>query len=371
MPMKNRETVNLLVKLDGSTSIRGPGGQTYELTNNMGLVSLSIDLRLDAPDAFEAEFLATLEGQHTVYEYVKEGMQVEAGLGFETPVSPIFKGEIIYIDTDYDVESGHRVMIRGFDKNHRLTRGHDAKTWGDGFKQEQKMSGGLSSLFSGQGLQFKAPSKEPQHAYVPKTMGTDYDFMKWTGQTPFRKPDVTSNAVAQICFENLEGSNPVRVLNVRYGVSTFPAYQKVRVHGWDVKKKAAFMKEITKCSPEIDCAQANSSAGWTAGWTNAKDAVGKESVYEAVVNWTEHPEEAEKVGQAIFDSMSLKYLTGEVTCEGDPAIIPGKPVELKGFSGRMNGKVIVTQAVHRYSAQGRVPYLTTFQFASNAGKKAS
>jgi len=88
-------------------------------------------------------------------------------------------------------------------------------------------------------------------------------------------------------------------------------------------------------------------------------------VYERVANWCESSDEAKNVAQSIFDQYSLKYLTGEVSVPGCPAIQPGAVVEFFNFPTRLSGKVLVTSATHALDASNN-GYTTTFSFCSNA-----
>lgn len=381
----NREACNVLVKLGGKEQVKATATKNYNLANGMNIVSLTIDQRLDAPDSFEAEFLGVDEGELVVFDWAKEGTTVEAGFSYDSPVPTMFNGEVVYVESNFDVRDGNTVKLMGYDRIHRLTRGHDAQTWGGkDNKQDKSMPDGVKTRLTEHGLTASGDKSDLKFNYIPKAMATDYDFIKWAGyniarQTSpgsadeatvkFRTPELTTNSVAQICRENQEGDNPVPVISARFQLSTFPAYQKVRVRGWDSLKKEAFVKEITACSHEVDGSSANK--GWEKGWEIAKSAHGgKDAIYECVVDWVEHQDAAQKLAQGIFDSFSLRYLTGEVTCLGAPAIVPGATVEFKGFGQRVEGKVIVTQVTHHMSANGEHPYTSTFQFCSSAAGKA-
>ena len=397
MAKTSREACNLLVKFDGQEQIKASAsGGSYKLQNGMNVASLSIDQRLDAPDTFELELAATAEGQRVVFDFVKEGAKVELGMGFEKPVTPIFKGEVNYVEAEFDVEEGATVVVRGYDAYHRLTRGHAAKTWGDGAAEDQKFSDVVSDVISNSkdgkagtsdGLSTdKVDATDFQVRYVPRAMATSYDFIKHLGgglaratdssatddkKIGFRKLDISQGPVCTVCYDKQQGSEPVGTIRARFSIATYPSYAKVRVHGWDTAKKQAFVGEVENCSSEIDGSSANS--GWEAGWKVTGKALygsgGSGAVYERVAEFCATKQEAEKIAQGIFDSFALRHLTGEVTCEGMPKIVPGCTVEFKGFGKRVDGKVLVTQASHTLSARGSA-YTTTFQFVSTASGKA-
>lgn len=388
MPEPSTETCNILIKIDGAEEIKATSEASWSIKSGVNITSLSVDQRLDAPDAFSVQFLGTREGEKTVLQYAKQGAQIELGFSYDGPAEPNFKGEVVYLEFEVDVEAGTFVTLRGYDHSHRLTRGMSAKKWGEGDTEEVIISDTVSDVIdeSRGGLSpDQVDSTEFKSRYIPKAMTTDYDFIKWAGsnlarasdsaaddgkKVSFRKLDIQSNPVATVCYDKMEGTNPIRTIRTRFQISTYPQYKKVRVHGWNSKDKKAFVGEVETCSPEVDCANAN---GWEAGWKTAELYAegGDQAVYERVAEFCESKEEAEKLAQGMFDSFSLRYLTGEADVLGWPEIAPGKVVQFMGFGDRVDGKVLVTECSHHVSATAGQPYITSFKFCANAAGKAS
>ncbi len=393
---RNTEVCNLLVKIDGQEEIKATNTDTWKIKNGSFVTSMSIDQRLDAPDAFSLQFMGSREGKLTVFDWLKEGASIELGVGYgNDPKTTIFKGEIVYSEVDFESESGSFVTLRGYDHSHRLTRGFSARTWGDGITKDQVISDLVTDVIKdskaeegckSDGLSAdQVDSTEFKSRYIPKAMTTDYDFIKWAGSNlarasdsgqqddkkiSFRKLDAKQNPVGTVYLSKAQGANPLRHFRSRFAISTFPQYAKVRVHGWDTKEKKAFVGEIESCSPEIDCKSSNS--GFEYGWEAAGKAHwgGGGSIYERVMEFCEDKEEAEKIAQGLFDSFSLRYMTGECECMGWPEIVPGCVVEFADFPDRVNGKFLVTEATHTISASSGSPYITTFKWCSNAAKPA-
>ena len=399
MSTENTEVVNLLVKIDGKEEVKASSQETWSTRNGNFVTAMSIDQRLDAPDAFSIQFMGSHEGQLTVLDFVKEGAEIELGFGYDKPISTLFKGEIVYVEADFETTLGSFVTLRGYDHSHRLTRGFSAKTWGDGEKEDQVISDLVKEVIqnskeekggSSDGLSAdKVDSTEFKSRYIPKAMTTDYDFIKWAGSSlarasdsdqkddkkvSFRKLDIKQNPVCTVFFDKPKGSGAKKrpYFRARFNMATYPQYAKVRVHGWNTAEKKAFVGEKESCSAEIDGASANS--GWTSGWSAAGKAhYGSGSagaVYERVMEFCETKEEAEKIAQGVFDSFSLRYFTGEVDCLGCADIVPGCVVELAGFGERVSGKVLVTEVSHHISSAAGQPYTTSFKFCSNAAGPA-
>ncbi len=379
MPEKS-ESVSLLVKIDGKEEIKSTtSGEAWKTTAGAHVVSLTVDMKIDAPDAFVLQFMASHEGKRTVYDHVKEGSKIELGFGYGQ-AQPLFEGEVVYVDGEYssDGQTPSLVTVRGFEKAHRLHRGHTAKSYGDGktdMEAGSSVDDSVSTSGAGIGAAIKAVSDGlslPKDAakpkfktkWAPRPTSTTADFAKNAGQG--RELDASKSPVVTVCFDRLEGTNPRKSIKVRFSVSTFPSYNKVRVRGWDNATKQSFVVDVEKCSDKVDSAKAN---GWTAGWQHAGKAhwgnSGAGATYERVGEFCENKEEAQELAQSLFDQMALKHFTGECEVQGDPGIIPGAVVELKGFGPRASGKVMVTEATHMISSQG-LPYITAFKFASTA-----
>ncbi|MFT5431176.1 MAG: phage protein D [Myxococcota bacterium] len=393
----NTEACHLLVKLDGSETVKATSTKDWSTRAGLNVVSIIVDQRLDAPDSFELRFIGSHEGEQTVFDLAKEGATVELGFGYESP-EIVFKGEVIYVEVEFDPEQGSTVTLRGYDHSHRLTRGFSAKSFGTGDSADQEMSALVSEVIEksqalhGEKSDGLAPdqmdSTDFKTKWIPKAMSTDYDFIKWAGSSlarasdagreddkkiSFHKLDVNSNPVATVCLDKAQseaGSPSLSTQRARFQINTYPCYAKVRVHGWNSAEKKAFVGEVTQCSQEIDCSTTND--GWKSGWKNvgkalwADEAAG--AVYEQTMDYCESQEEADKIAQGLFDSFSLRYLTGEIDATGLADIVPGSVVALKGFGDRVSGKVLVTEATHHISAKEGQPYTTSFRFVSNAAK---
>ena len=136
---KQTDTTDLLVKLDGKEEIKATGTETWELRNGTHVMSLMIDQRLDMPDEFEIRFAADADGQLTVFDWAKEGTQVELGFGSkqEGNIEVMFTGEVVFVEADFGAE-GACVTLRGYDCSHRLHRSHESKAFGKGDSADQE-----------------------------------------------------------------------------------------------------------------------------------------------------------------------------------------------------------------------------------------
>jgi phage protein D len=73
------------------------------------------------------------------------------------------------------------------------------------------------------------------------------------------------------------------------------------------------------------------------------------ATYDVPVSSTE---EANSVAKAMLEDLSLKYITGDAICKGNPDIKAGMLIKVKDADPRFNGKYYISGIVHKYSHQG-------------------
>ena len=125
----------LTVKIDGSTSIQTDAGDSLETRGGRGLLSVTVDLRLDSPDMFAVEYDMMKYEKLNLVDAFKPGAEIQIGMGLEAH-ELLCVGEISYIEPSFDPNVGYRTTISGYHKLHRLTRGQRSRTWGEGLDAE-------------------------------------------------------------------------------------------------------------------------------------------------------------------------------------------------------------------------------------------
>jgi len=74
--------------------------------------------------------------------------------------------------------------------------------------------------------------------------------------------------------------------------------------------------------------------------------------------------EADAIAKAIFNHLSMDFITGEVDFAGDPAIQAGDVIETKGFGERFSGKYLVLEVNQSYHAKSQ-GFRTRLKIARN------
>jgi phage protein D len=378
-------TPNLTVKIDNSTSIKTDTGEPLETRAGDGIISISIDLRLDNPDMFSVEYDMMKLEKANLLDAFKPGAEVEIKLGLDKTEETLCTGEIAYIEPSFDVESGYRTTISGYHKLHRLTRGHRSKTWGDGLKPQQSPTTAVKDVISNSKAHEggktsddlaagQMASSDLKLAYIPQLNMSDFEFLRAIGanlemkadpegkkEVKFIKADPKGEPVMKLARDRAvagdeEGS---LILHANFRLSTVQQYAAVEVRGWDPATKKNIVSKVTSSTYNFDGTKGHADANqglYGSASTGRKYVVTDQAVSSK--------EEAKALAQALFDQFSMDYLTGEATIKGNPKCVPGKTIEFTDFGKAFSGKYLIIAAQHTYRPEEG--YRTTLSFARNA-----
>ncbi len=372
----------LTVKIDGSTSIETDTGDALETRGGRGLLSVTVDLRLDSPDMFSVEYDMMKYEKLNLIDAFKPGAQVEIGMGLESH-ELLCVGEISYIEPNFDPAAGYRTIISGYHKLHRLTRGQRSRTWGEGLDPDVASTDAVRNVIGDSGAQKGGGSDslsadsigsgKVKHAYIPQLNSSDFELLTALGmeleyksdsvesnKVKFTQPDVGQSPVLSLARERAgEGGDAKLMMSVNFRMSTVQQYSRVEVRSWDPWKK----KNIVGVSES-----SNYSFSGTKGWEATGKALYNSNSVGRTYVVTDQPvdsqDEADNLAQSIFDQYSMDFITGEAVVQGNPEVTPGKTVEFNGFGGTFSGVYLITSATHTYRSDDG--YRTTISFARNA-----
>jgi phage protein D len=348
--MPDTYLAQLFLKIGGSDAPR-------ELMR--ALREIVVDTSLHLPDMFTIHLYD--DNLHwTDNDLIKIGIPVEIsavpggreGGGTSTPL--ITKGEITAIEPEMSLEDGTNLIIRGYDKSHRLYRGKKTRVF------TQVSDSDIVKKIAGEcGLQPQVDTTNYVYDHVFQDYQTDMEFIQdrakragfftyvRDGKLYFGKqPSTVGQAPVLRWGENLEDFH-----------ARFTAAEQVneaKVFGWDPKTKQAIIGKATspKGTPTVDKE--------THGGTVAKNAFNVTS--EDVVNnhpvWTQA--EADTLAQSKLNEKGHAFFYGEGRCNGNPDVRAGNEVEVEGIGQRFSGRYLVTRAVHRYDAND---YYTDFEIS--------
>ena len=290
---------------------------------------------------------------HSFSDKYKLGDPVEVTAGDSDTM--VFKGELNGMEPTYKASGENVMVLRAFNKLHRLTRVRKSKTF---VKQSDKDI--VGAIAGEHGLSPKAGSScsAPKHEHVYQHNQTDLEFLRvraarhgydvWVDDADlyFDAPDPSKDSGIKLRYgEAGESGEEGAVFLKRFTprLSAARPLEEVEVRGWDPVKKEEIVGTFKAPSSPL---------GSKAGHSETKSAFGALKTYSV-----DHPiysvDEAKKIAESIVSEANMSYITGDGECRGTPDIKPGVVVTItvnpdKG-GDRFNGKYMVVGSTHRYS----------------------
>lgn len=325
------------------------------------LVSAVVVDRLAAPDMVALSFSdPDLDVLSRGGLSIGKALKVLAAGPYDNGDQELINAEITGIETECDL-SGTRVVVRGYDKSHRLASGRKTATY-----QGMSYSDIVKQVAGNAGFSVDADATSGTLDHVLQANQSDLDFLyaiaaiagfdlRVSGDNLlFKEPVASSTAPAG---GDPEAQDPVQLvfganlLEFRGRMSAVAQVSEVQVRGWDPKEK----KEISgTATPSASHAPQDVTPA-----SLAEKVGGGEMV---VVNHAVTDQEtanrlakarAEQVGSAAFEAMALTL--------GDPALKAGTAVSVTGVDPALCGQWVISGSRHEYNL--RVGYRTTLDFA--------
>lgn len=315
------------------------------------LVSWSCDLDLGQPDMCSI----TIRNEH--HDYTGGADKVSLGDNVEITAgeggTSVFKGEVVGLEPLYKANGENVLVVRSFNRLHRLLRGAKSRTFLNQSDQDI-----VSTIAGEHGLSPKAGSETKiTHEHVYQHNQTDLEFLRtraarigydvWVEDKElfFDAPKADKDSGIKLRYGDAETSmNQGEVFLKRFAprMSSAAVVKKVTVRGWDPLKKEEIVGEAQAKASKLGSKNAPSAAG----------ELGKTVTFEV-----DHPifsvEEAKAIAEAKLGEAMMGFITGDGDCRGTPEIKPGVVVTVTvnpdQQDDRFNGKYMVVGATHRYS----------------------
>lgn len=244
------------------------------------------------------------------------------------------------------------LLIRGYDRSHRLYRGHQTRTF---LKQTDSQI--AHKIASEAGLSADIQATTEQFEYVIQENQTDMEFLRSrAARIGYRVLGEGRKLVFRHAEATPQQATPqtwgTSLLSFRSRTTAVAQPNEVQVRGWDPKTKQAIVGKATAA------AKTSQVGDGVTGGDAAKKAFGT----KATVMETHQPIDtqagANRMAQAVLDQMTGDYLSAEGYCYGEPTLKAGTLVEIKGIGKRLSGKYFVTATRHTFTQ--RDGYMTTF-----------
>jgi phage protein D/phage baseplate assembly protein gpV len=255
----------------------------------------------------------------------------------------LIKGEITSLEPRYNEGMTVELLVRGYDKSHRLYREKKSKSF-----LNIKDSDLASQIAGNAGLSAEVDTTSTVYEHLYQHNQSDLEFLMeraWRigyecfvdeGKLYFRKPPSPSGAVEVAYGEDLLSFFPV--------ASLAEQVDEVLVKGWDSEKLEAIVGQSNKGKLYPKIGESKDGAAWASSFGTGK----KIFVDQPVVSQAE----ANMIAEARLNELSGAFIEAQGRAFRRPEIKSGKPVKLTGLGNRFSGTYMVTSAVHVYVAGG-------------------
>lgn len=318
------------------------------------LLDVEVNTSLALPDMFIMRFHADDVEliNETIFDLGKS-VQIEYGYPDSNGITrfmTVIKGEISAIDVDFDRSGLALLLVRGYDRSHRLNRGTKTRVF-----VQMSDADIVGQICNEAGLSPQVESTKTIHTHVFQDNMTDLAFLQALAQRNdfeitvddrtlhFRKPQATTEIA-------LEWGITLRDFHTH--LSGARQVDEVIVKGWDPaqKKEIIGSAKSSKSAPQI--------GGGSSGGAAAKKAFSSAATYVEVRRPVATQAEAEKRAQAILDHINATFVEAEGTADGDPRLVAGCKIRLSNLGQRFNGTYVLSSTTHIFSPDGYDTHFT-------------
>jgi phage protein D/phage baseplate assembly protein gpV len=312
------------------------------------LDSVTVDQHAHLPDMFEIKLhdpgLEILD--NGPFDLTKE-VEISSEKTDGTKVV-LIKGEITALEPQFSEGMVSDLVIRGYDKLHRLFRETKSKAYvnvkDSDLANQIAQSAGLQPVIDTTSIVFDHIFQHNQSdlAFLMKrAWRIGFECFISDGKLFFRKPPSGSAAVTLTWGAELLSFMPRMTLSEQV--------DEVIVKGWDIDKKAAIVGKATSGNLYPKIGESKDGAGWAHQFGSGKLII----VDQPVTNQSD----ADALAAARLDEISGAFVDAEGLAFRRPDITAGQTVKIEALGKRFSGTYLVTHSTHTHNASG---FKTTF-----------
>lgn len=329
------------------------------------VVRVVVDTSLHMPSMFEIH-IAETEAPLGMFKWIDSPMFTVGGQvrivasrqsadnlpAMPSAPQPLISGEITAVEAHFESDGAAMLVVRGYDRSHRLHRGRKTATYlmmtDSAIIQAVAAEAGLTA-------QVTMPLAIV-HEYVLRHNQTDMEFIRErAGRMGY---DVFVNELGTLVVQQSGIPRGTAKLKWKENLSSFAPritsaeqVNQVAVQGWDAKTKIG-INGMVGVPPNTSGGIAM-AADKTAARALFRPAAKTVVVDEPMGNTTEAVARATGIAGQIQDAL----VQADGVCLGDPAVKAGAMAIITGVGAKFSGQYLVTSATHLYDENG---YITTF-----------
>ncbi len=283
------------------------------------------------------------------------GKELEIKVGYVGQLVSLFKGDIVALEPTYPIDGNPFVVVRAYDRKHRLRRGRKQRTF-----LNQKVSDIASAIASEEGLTPDIEDTAVQHPYIIQNNQSNIDFLHELGRRYHVEVRVLGTERKLVVKKPQNTAGPAKTIKwgkdlksfyVKKSVANVPT--EVETRTWSVTQKSMTSSVASSLHGQLGSSSILSEASSAFG--AAKRLI--------AIRPTHDPQEAAAMAASILNEEAMNAVKGHGTVLGDVELVPGMVIELEALGTTWSGKYYVTGAthvVHRVSG-----YATKFEVKRN------
>lgn len=257
---------------------------------------------------------------------------------------PVFEGEIVEIESEFG-SSSHQLIVRAFDRLHRLTRGRHVRSFRNVTDADV-----VKRLAAEARLETDVTATRRVHRHLFQNNQTNLEFLRERAKALGFLLYVSGK---KLCFKP-PSDHKEREIELHWGgnlhefharMTTIGQVNKVVVRGWDPQSR----REITGQSDKGESARKIGEK--KQGGAMAKEAFQIQAEHLVANQPVRSQAEADHIAKAVADRQAERFIEADGECRGNPRVVAGATVKLFGLGERFSGSYFVTAATHHYSAE--------------------
>lgn len=311
------------------------------------LISWSVDQDLGQPDMCSV----TLRNEDNNFS---DKYNLADPVEIQASSKTIFKGELVGMEPTYKANGENVMVLRAFNKLHRLSRARKSKTY---VKQSDKDIVGAVAGEHGLSPKCGDAAGSIKHEHVYQHNQTDLEFLRvraarlgyevWVEDSDlyFDAPDPNKDSGIKLRYGDAATSNQQGAIFLKRftpRLSSARVLKEVTVRGWDPAKKEEIVGKASAKSSKLGSKAAHSQSGV---FGNITSFAVDQPIYSV--------DEAKKIAEAKVTEATMSFITGDGECRGSPEIKPGVVITITvnndNAGDRFNGKYMVIGTTHKYS----------------------
>jgi len=282
------------------------------------------------------------------------GQEVRIELGERDLKREVFIGEITCVELDINISGRTPLIIRAYDRSHRLHRGRFTRSF-----TNMKDSDIARTIANDLALGADVRETTEVHEYLLQNNQTNWEFLQERAmrlgfellvcdETLVFKPPPSAPA------EPIDLAWNEELLSFRAKMTASEQVSEVEVRGWDPlrKKEVVGRASQPQHTPEIGERRTGGKVAADAFHHDARVVVAREPVYS--------PVQADGLAQTVLNDLGGTFVTAEGMAMGDPRLRLGSEVNLKHVGEQFSGRYVVTEIRHAYEPEGyRIEFKST------------